>query len=574
MNDYNDSNRTTGNAGYTSSAGSSYSRNSDTSGNRTYAGSGYDSRNGAYSTGSGRYQEYRFTNNSIPTGPSKKKATPFWKKALTAVALGLIFGGFAGAGIYATQMLTGGNKIAKTESAAPVQQTAPAQQAAPTEQPAPSQTPATGNGNGTPAAPSEEFPGLATVSQEAPQNPPVSTTTASTGTGGAITGLDVSQVAENVMPAVVSITNDYTSTQSDIFGQRYQTRNEAAGSGFIVGQNAEELLIATNEHVVAGSDKLKVQFIDESTAEAYLKGEDVSADLAVISVPLSSLSADTRKAIRVATLGDSDNLKVGQTTIAIGNALGYGQSVTTGVISALNREVTLDNGTHKLIQTDAAINPGNSGGALLDINGNVIGINEAKLSSSYVEGMGYAIPVSIAKPIIDELMNQQTKTKVPDEERGYLGINGLDITQDVAEQYNMPQGVYVAKVGSGLAAEQAGLAKGDIITKFDGQSVQTMAQLQNLIQYYRKGQSVMVTYQQPNKESYGYTERTVSVTLGDLEGNTGSDSSNQSSGDAPAQLPGTDNNGQDSQNGQNGQNGQFYFGPGFNDIFGRDFFGW
>ena len=264
--------------------------------------------------------------------------------------------------------------------------------------------------------------------------------------------------------------------------------------------------------MVSEADKLSVQFIDGSTAEANLKGGDEDADIAVIAVAKDALSENTINNIKIATLGDSDSLEVGEPAIAIGNALGYGQSVTTGVISAVNREVTLDDGTHKLIQTDAAINPGNSGGALLNIKGELIGINEAKAAGSSVEGMGYAIPVSTAKPIIDELMNKETKTKVDENEQAYLGIGGVNVTSDVAKTYNMPEGIYIAQVEDGSAAAAAGIKKGDIITKFDDQSVSTMEDLKDMMQYYSAGQAVNVTMQV--QDSGGYTEKTITVTLG------------------------------------------------------------
>lgn len=243
-----------------------------------------------------------------------------------------------------------------------------------------------------------------------------------------------------------------------------------------------------------------------------MKGADSDVDLAVVAIPLSDISKETLEQIKVATLGDSDGLEVGEPAIAIGNALGYGQSVTTGVISALDREITIDGIKKVLIQTDAAINPGNSGGALLNINGELIGINAAKFSSSMVEGMGYAIPISEAKPIIDDLMNRQTREKVEFGEESYLGISGVDVTDEVSQTYNMPTGVYIAQALEGTAAEAAGLQKGDILIKFDGQRVDTMAELQEILTYYPAGTTVELVIQRPDGDEYD--EVNVTVTLG------------------------------------------------------------
>lgn len=452
----------------------------------TYGNASYGTGNNGAGYGKPHYTSYQYSGSAgagahIPpenTGKPKrpKKPAGFFKKAVMCVALGLIFGLCAGGGLFLVNSLSGnGNKVATTQQVAPV-------------------TTTTASADTAVASSSDKKV----------------TTTTSASTGNTVT--DISSVASDVMPAVVAITNDYTATAEDWFGQQVQQDSEASGSGIIVGENDTELLIATNNHVVSDANKLSVQFIDGSKADANLKGGDENADIAVIAVPLSSLSANTVNAIKIATLGDSDSLQVGEPAIAIGNALGYGQSVTSGVISAINREVTLDNGTHKLIQTDAAINPGNSGGALLNTKGELIGINEAKAGGSDVEGMGYAIPISTAKPIIDELMNKETKTKVDTSEQAYLGIGGVDVTSDVASTYNMPEGIYVAQVEDGSAAANAGITKGDIITAFDDQSVGTMEDLKDLMQYYKAGQTVNVTMQV--QDAGGYSTKTVSVTLG------------------------------------------------------------
>ena len=323
---------------------------------------------------------------------------------------------------------------------------------------------------------------------------------------------DVTNVVDAVMPSVVSITNTSVVTQS-FWGQQFQSENQSSGSGIIVGENDTELLIVTNNHVIADSTELKVQFIDGSIADAKVKGTDANMDLAVIAVSLKSLSNETISNISIAILGDSESLKVGEPAIAIGNALGYGQSVTTGVISALNRQIAMseDGSTSgTLIQTDAAINPGNSGGALLNVRGEVVGINSNKIGGSTIEGMGYAIPISNAKPIIEELMNRETKDKVDVAKKGYLGISGLNVTQDVASMYGMPVGVYIAQVYNGGAAN-AGMQKGDIITTFDGSSVTTMEDLQGYLEYYEAGKTVSVTIQRP--EGGEYVEYKLAVTL-------------------------------------------------------------
>ena len=322
---------------------------------------------------------------------------------------------------------------------------------------------------------------------------------------------DVSDIVENTLPSIVSITNMSVQEVQNFFGGISQQESESAGSGIIISQNDSELLIVTNNHVVEGSDTLTVTFNDGNSVEAQIKGTDSARDLAVVAVPLDKISDDTMNAIKVATLGDSDSLKVGEPAIAIGNALGYGQSVTTGIVSATGR--TIDGFDGEYIQTDAAINPGNSGGALLNANGEVIGINSAKINSSAVEGMGFAIPISDASDVIQNLMNKETRSKVSDEERGYLGIKGYDVSEEGAQMYNMPTGVYVKEVMSGGGAEKAGLTKGSIITGFEGSSISGMSSLQEQLQYYKAGEEVTLTVQIPDKNGE-YTEKDIKVTLG------------------------------------------------------------
>ena len=322
---------------------------------------------------------------------------------------------------------------------------------------------------------------------------------------------NVTEVSKNAMPSIVSITNMSAQDVQNFFGGTQKQESESAGSGIIVGQNDTELLIVTNNHVVEGSNTLTVTFIDEESAEANIKGTDSDKDLAVVAVPLSEIKDSTMNEIAVATLGDSDKTQVGDQVIAIGNALGYGQSVTTGIVSAKDR--TMDNYDGKLLQTDAAINPGNSGGALLNANGEVIGINSAKIATETVEGIGYAIPVSDVSDLITNLMNQKTKTKVAESERGYIGIKGVDVTSDSAQMYNMPTGVYVSEVISGGGADKAGITKGAVITGIEGTTVDGMDALQEQLQYYKVGEKVKLTVQTQGKNGE-YEKKDVEVTLG------------------------------------------------------------
>ncbi len=321
---------------------------------------------------------------------------------------------------------------------------------------------------------------------------------------------DISTIVENAMPSIVSITNMSVQKVQSFFGGYQEVPSESAGSGIIVGQNDSELLIVTNNHVVENSETLTVTFCNEESIEAAVKGTDSSRDLAVVAVPLDSIPDDTMSQIKTAVIGNSDSLKVGEPAIAIGNALGYGQSVTTGIISAKERSIEGYDGSY--IQTDAAINPGNSGGALLNVNGEVIGINSAKISDSTVEGMGFAIPISDVSDIIQNLMNKETRTKVAENEQGYLGIKGYDVNETGAQMYNMPTGVYIAEVTKNGAADKAGLSKGTIITAFDGNSVTSMDGLKGQLAYYKVGEKVTVTVQVPENNGE-YTESEVEVTL-------------------------------------------------------------
>ena len=334
----------------------------------------------------------------------------------------------------------------------------------------------------------------------------LTTSSSSTGTS------DIATIAKNAMPSIVSITNMSVQEVQSFFGGTQQQESTSVGSGIIIGQTDSELLILTNNHVVEGNEKLTVSFVDNESVEANVKGTDSTKDLAVVAVKISDVKDSTMGEIAVATMGDSSKLEVGEQVVAIGNALGYGQSVTSGIVSATER--TLDGyegGT--LIQTDAAINPGNSGGALLNSNGEVIGINTAKVATDSVEGMGYAIPISDASDTIQNLMNQETKTKVSEAEQGYLGIQGVDVSDESAKMYNMPTGVYISDVVKNGGAQQAGLTKGSVITGLEGTTISDMNSLKEQLQYYRVGDKVKVTVQVPGNNGE-YTEKTVEVTLG------------------------------------------------------------
>jgi serine protease Do len=432
---------------------------------------GYGNQNGNYGTyGSNTsYQSYAYGSNPKPEKKKKeRKPGGFGKQLAKCAALALVFGLVAGGVMTGVNYASG--KVLGTTNAGNVQAS------------------------------------LTTGDDSTVQPTAISSSYVAT---------DVSDIVDEVMPSIVAITNVSQTEYQSFWGQSKTYESTSCGSGIIVSQDKEYLYVATNNHVVEGANSLTVTFANDDTVSAEIKGTDPSTDLAVVKVALSSIKDDTMSAIKVATLGSSDTLKVGESCIAIGNALGYGQSVTTGVISALNREVSVSdsssstNYTAELIQTDAAINPGNSGGALLNTAGEVIGINSVKYSDTSVEGIGYAIPVDTAKPIIEELI---TKEKVDESNSAYLGIAGVDVTSDVAKTYNMPTGVYVAQVMEGAAAEQAGIQKGDIITKFDGKDVTSMEELSSNMQYYAAGTTVDVVIERSSNGQY--EEHTISVTLG------------------------------------------------------------
>ena len=378
----------------------------------------------------------------------------------------------------------------------------------------------------------------------------------------------VSEVAKDAMPSVVAITNmmRYQENGFTIFGEvQKETELPASGSGVIVGQNDTELLIATNNHVIQDSNSLTVSFIDNSTATAQVKGTDVTVDIALVSVKLSDISPETREKIKAVKIGSSDDMEVGDQVVAIGNALGYGQSVTTGIISAKNRDVQTKDGVSKgLIQTDAAINPGNSGGALLNMKGELIGINVAKYADTDVEGMGYSIPSSAAESILSSLSTLTTRDKVPEGEQGVLGVQVKDIDAQTAESFAMPKGIYIFKVLNDTGADNSQIQERDIITKLDGQGVYTTADLKALLSKYRAGEEVKLTLMRQDG-SGKYNEVEATVTLGKaaaLNGNAGSgnaqNGNNGNSGNVPSEngsedAQGGSSNGGTSEYGNNNQ---------------------
>jgi len=418
--------------------------------------------------------EHGYRNEYRETVQAPRKKNSWARKAAGITAAAVLFGTVAGG------VMTGVNYVgARLTGLADITATAPAETEGTTTAQVPETSAASNNG---------------------------STTAVSTVT-------DVSSIAEKAMPSLVAINDTMTVEQNNFFGMPQTYQAQSSGSGIIVGQNDTELLIATNNHVVSGATDMKVTFTDSTQVAAAVKGTDSATDLAIIAVKLSDIPSDTMSKIKVATLGNSDNVKVGQQVIAIGNALGYGQSLTVGYISALDREITDENGIqHTYIQTDAAINPGNSGGALLDLNGNVIGINAAKNESTEVEGMGFAIPISKAQEILNNLMTKKTREAVDESAQGYLGIQGTNIDANASKEYGMPVGIYVYKIVEGGAAANSDLKEKDIITKFDGQSVTNMEELKQMLTYYEGGSTVSLTVQSLVNGSY--VEHEVQITLG------------------------------------------------------------
>ena len=397
-----------------------------------------------------------------PKTPHNKRT--FWKKGVAVVASAAVFGGVAGGAFYGIA----GNQIKKLDAL----------------------TNTTTEVASTTSAATTQSLSL--------------TSTASVGNG-----MDVSTIAENVMPSVVAINISAIGEQQGMFGYTQQYEAEGSGSGIIIGENDSELLMVTNNHVVSDATTVNVTFADGESYEAQVKSTDSDTDLAIVVVKLSDIKESTMNQIKIATIGDSDSLKVGEQVVAIGNALGYGQSVTTGIVSAKDR--TNSTNTTPLIQTDAAINPGNSGGALLNMKGEVIGINSSKYSDTTVEGMGYAIPITAVQDRLDDLMNRQTREKVDESEKGYLGISCATVSSDVSEAYGIPEGVLVTDVASKSAAEKAGIKANYVITKIDGQSISSAEELTEKLNYYAVGETVPITYEYLKDDAY--VEKTVDVTL-------------------------------------------------------------
>lgn len=377
--------------------------------------------------------------------------------------------------------------------------------------------------------------------------------------GSSSSSSNVASVVNEVMPSVVSITSTIQSSNYYGFGTQ---ESEGAGSGFIVAKTKDNLMIATNNHVVSDATSLTVGFADDTTAKATVVGTDSSADLAVISVKLSDIKDSTASKIKVATLGSSDDLKVGEEVVAIGNALGYGQSVTTGVVSAKNREISLTDGTMNLLQTDAAINPGNSGGVLINMDGQVVGINNAKLEDTSVEGMGYAIPITTAKTILTDLMNASS---VSTKDAAFLGVVGRDINESYSSALGIPSGIYVSQVVSGSPAEKAGISAGDVITKFEGNNVSTMSGLKEKLALKKANTKVKITFKRAN-QSGTYEEKTVTVTLGKKSdfSDVTTDNSSDSSNDSNNNPNNGNNNGNSNGNSgnSNGNSGDYGYGNG------------
>lgn len=427
------------------------------------------------------YQDYTLSTPSPQPVKEKKKAGGLFRKILVAACCGLCFGMFAGVGLYAVDKITDITKGMHEE----VYHT-----------------------SGSDDVVISQVDSASDDKEEKKNDITVSGTNQVS-----VVTSDYSDVVERVMPAMVSILNTYVE-EMFYWGQSFSQEGQSGGSGIIIAENEKELLIATNNHVVDGATKLEVTFIDGSVLEAQIKGKDPEMDLAVIAIPLDDIPKEVKEAIAIANMGDSDALRLGEPVIAIGNALGYGQSVTGGYISALNRELDLSDGSKgTFIQTDAAINHGNSGGALLNIKGEVIGINSNKISGSSVEGMGYAIPISAAEPIIGDLMQKETKHKVKDGKVGYIGIeNPITVPEDLVQYYNFPNGVFIKSVAKDSPAEKAGILNNDIIVKFDGTKIKTFEELQEELEYYGPGSEVVITIMRQIEGEY--VEKEVTLTLG------------------------------------------------------------
>ena len=543
-----------------SSAGSAYS----------HADHGSATGNGSYRYESSSHEYYQGDNYGSSVGGGSGRGSGGRGKGFLAVVLAVVFGVCVGAGFWGVHRYVG-----KSDGAAETAVTDSADKngselTGEKKEEADQKAAADNAGNEQQAQQQADNDAAAQQQSEAST---VSTETLQNEAGliiadAATPDTGLTKVVDQVMPSIVSVYNDFTEEVQNFYGQTFTRQGESTGSGIIIGKTDTELLIVTNNHVVEGADNLRVLFIDQETCDAELKGTNPSNDLAVIAVPLDNLKETTQSMIRVATLGNSDNLKIGEDVIAIGNALGYGQSVTTGIVSAINREISDETITGTFIQTDAAINPGNSGGALVNINGHVIGINSSKIGGSTVEGMGFAIPISRAIPIIEELMSRDTLTKVDENERGTIGISGATVTSDVSKAYNMPKGVYVSQILENGGAAGSDLREGDIITALNGQEITSMEDLQKQLAYYKAGTEVTLTVQRQDGNG-SYAETSVKVTLGTREsiqsqgqqnqeqqgqGHQGAFGGQQGAPDGEQDTP-DEQGGQDEQNGYNNQSG-------------------
>ena len=566
----------------------------------SHSDAGSATGNGNYHYGSSNHEYYQGENfgSSVSGGNGGNSGSGGRGKGFLAVVLAIIFGVCLGAGFWGVHHYLGdssesaestvadaGEKSATEADGEAETEKEEAAEAAPSEAEQEEAAPQTEAESGQPAAGQEE----AAAPQENTAGAEQAGTSDNTDTAGVQNeaGLviadtetpdtELTRVVDKVMPSIVSVYNDFTQEVQTFYGETFTRQGESTGSGIIIGKTDDELLIVTNNHVVDGADHLRVLFIDQETCDAGIKGTDPSNDLAVIAVPLSSIKDTTSSQIKVATLGNSDNLKIGETAIAIGNALGYGQSVTTGIVSAANREFNDGTITGTFIQTDAAINPGNSGGALVNIYGNVIGINSSKIGGDTVEGMGFAIPISRAIPIIERLMSSETLTKVDEAEQGTIGISGATVTSDVAAAYGMPRGVYVAEILQNGGAANSELREGDIITGINDQTVSSMEELQRLLQYYKAGTEVTLNVQRQDGQG-SYSETTVKVTLGTKASlKSAEDNANGAGNSSQGQNGGNGGNAGQGQNGGNGgmggqeeQNDQGSYNPfnGFGFPFG------
>ena len=538
-----------------------YSTNASAAATYSHADSGSATGNGSYNYENSTHEYYQGGNYGTSMGGGRDGGPNGRGKGFLVVVLAIVFGVCIGAGFWGVHRYLGntgltagadivesaenkdsslsGGKNAETEKEEEKQKAAAEEkqdEAAAAEQKEPdTKDAASGSKQETPAAAEPAVPAEQQASEKT-EDEGIKNEAGLIIADSQTPDTELTKVVDKVMPSIVSVYNDFTEEVQNFYGQTFTRQGESTGSGIIIGKTDDELLIVTNNHVVEGADHLRVLFIDEETCDAEIKGTDPSNDLAVIAVSLANIKDTTQGQIRVATLGNSDSLKIGEDVIAIGNALGYGQSVTTGIVSANNREISDDTITGTFIQTDAAINPGNSGGALVNINGHVIGINSSKIGGNVVEGMGFAIPISRAIPIIEELMSHETLSKVDESEQGTIGISGATVTSDVAKAYNMPQGVYVAQILENGGAAGSDLHEGDIITAIDGHTVSSMEELQRQLQYYKAGTEVTLTVQRQDGKG-SYAETAVKVTLGTKQSieNANSQNSQSQQGNQPQQ---------------------------------------